>query len=331
MALILEVKGGRFAGKKIAVPDGSTLTIGRAPDRANFAVPHDSFMSSVHFAVECGADRNRIQDRKSSNGTYLNGARITEAVLSDGDEIRSGRTVFVARIIAEEQASTTRPAAAAPTPSAPAPATPSEPPETKPAAAVTLPSQTMPTPPAHGPVVVSVPENPPEPPATEPRAAEPSATPKPSAAEIPPGPALITVGSWRFAKVPEQWEAQGEFGIQRAEKDAFPSNVVATEEMLGIASLQRFVEAQVSMLRQYLREPRIEAALPPPITGAEETVALDIRYSTKDEQVILLRRIFARQGKHVGVLTFTTLEKDLEEIRPALDAILASASFQPKP
>lgn len=129
--------------------------------------------------------------------------------------------------------------------------------------------------------------------------------------------------------MPQGWQAQGEFGIQRAEKDAFPSNIIATEEMLGLSSLQSYVEAQVAMLRQYLREPKIEASLPPAIAGSEETVALDIRYTTKDEQVIVLRRVFARRAKHIGVLTLTTLEKDLEEIRPAIDAILADVSFHP--
>ncbi len=94
-------------------------------------------------------------------------------------------------------------------------------------------------------------------------------------------------------------------------------------------TLQRYVEMQVVMLRQYLREPRIEASLPPVIPGAEETVALDIRYSTNDDQVIVLRRIFARSARRVGVLTLTTLEKDLDNIRPAVDAILASVSFHP--
>jgi pSer/pThr/pTyr-binding forkhead associated (FHA) protein len=301
VSLILEVKAGRLAGKQIAVLEGREVTIGRAPDRADFGVPHDNFMSSVHFAVECGLDGCRVKDRKSSNGTFLNGARITEAALSDGDEIRSGRTVFSVRIIAEVPEPAPAKPAAAPLPPAPkpAPATPPEPP-----------------------VVVAPPPPPREP---EPAPARPVAPSAP-----PPGPSLITIGSWSFAKVPKGWEAQGEFGIQRAEKDAFPSNVVASEEMLGLATLQRFVEAQVSMLRQYLREPQIEATLPPAIHGAEETVALDIRYATKDEQVICLRRIFARQAQRVGVLTLTTLEKDLEEIRPALDTILAGASFQPK-
>ncbi len=317
--------------------EGREVTIGRAADRADFAVSHDNFMSSVHFAVECGREGSRVKDRKSSNGTFLNGARITEAALSNGDEIRSGRTVFAVRIVAEEpQVPPAKPAAPAPPAAKPVPVPPAESPIVEAVPPAPKKPEVIPAPPLPPPEPVIAPPpavvKPPAPPAPElPAAAEKPVAARSAAAKAPPpGPALISIGSWSFAKVPKGWEAQGEFGIQRAEKDAFPSNVVASEEMLGLATLQRFVEAQVSMLRQYLREPQIEASLPPAIHGAEETVALDIRYATKDEQVIVLRRIFARQAQRVGVLTLTTLEKDLEEIRPALDAILAGASFQPK-
>jgi pSer/pThr/pTyr-binding forkhead associated (FHA) protein len=350
VSLILEVKEGRLAGKQIAVLEGREVTVGRAPDRADFGVPHDNFMSSLHFAVECGRGGCRVKDRKSSNGTFLNGARVTEAALSDGDEIRSGGTVFAVRIVAEvPEPAPAKPVAAPPPPPPPAP-NPVQAPAPEPPVVVAPASEppvvVAPPPAPKAPEPVPEPPPPPEPvvapAAVEPPAPPPPAPEQPAVAEKlaparpaapsapPPGPALITIGGWSFSKVPKGWEGQGEFGIQRAEKDAFPSNVVAGEEMLGIATLQRFVEAQVSMLRKYLRDPQIEASLPPAIHGAEDTVALDIRYTTKDEQVICLRRIFARQAQRVGVLTLTTLEKDLEEIRPALDAILAGASFQPK-
>ena len=65
-----------MAGKVIGVKTGESVTVGRAAGRAQFALPHDAFMSGVHFAVECGTSGCRVQDRKSSNGTFLNGARI---------------------------------------------------------------------------------------------------------------------------------------------------------------------------------------------------------------------------------------------------------------
>ena len=43
----------------------------------------------------------RVQDRKSSNGTFLNGARISEAMLANGDEIKGGQTIFKVKIVAD--------------------------------------------------------------------------------------------------------------------------------------------------------------------------------------------------------------------------------------
>src|SRR5277367_3722874 len=101
MGVILEIKAGPLAGKSIGVLTGHTLLVGRAAGRAQFAVPHDTFMSGVHFAVECLTQGCNVQDRKSSNGTFLNGARIREAMLANGDEIKSGGTVFAVKIVAD--------------------------------------------------------------------------------------------------------------------------------------------------------------------------------------------------------------------------------------
>lgn len=331
MSLILEVKQGRLAGQKIAVREGRVVTIGRASDRADFAVAHDNFMSGIHFAVECRPEGSRLKDRKSSNGTFLNGKRVTESGLADGDEIRSGRTVFVVRVAAEEA----QPAPKASAPPAPKPVSPIEPPVAEAVPPVAKKTEPEPIPPRQPEPVVAEPVTKQSEPAPVSEAVvPPAAAPMPEAkrtASPPPssGAPVVKIGSWSFANLPQGWQAQGEFGIQRAEKDAFPSSIIATEELLGLASLQSYVEAQVAMLRQYLREPKIEASLPPAIAGSEETVALDIRYGTKDAQVIVLQRVFARRAKHIGVLTLTTLEKDIDEIRPAIDAILANVSFLP--
>ena len=108
----------------------------------------------------------------------------------------------------------------------------------------------------------------------------------------------------------------------------FPSNIGAMEEPVGPGiTLSQYVEAQTKMFREYLREPRIDAALPPKLPAATEAIALEVRYSTKDGQSIYYHRLYVRSGSTIGVLTLTTLEKDLASVRPAYDAFLAGASF----
>jgi len=98
----------------------------------------------------------------------------------------------------------------------------------------------------------------------------------------------------------------------------------------GNPVLGPFVESQLSMLREYLREPKIEAVVPPAIPGAEEKASVDVRYSTKDGQIIFYRRLYARSGNTVGTITLMTLEKEFASIAPAFDAIVAGTSFQVK-
>lgn len=114
MGMILEIKAGPFASRSIRLADGQSVLIGRATERAQFAVPHDNLMSGVHFAVECGPNGCRVIDKGSTNGTSLNGKKIQEAVVASGDEIKSGQTIFVVRIVPDYQLASSSPVALAP-------------------------------------------------------------------------------------------------------------------------------------------------------------------------------------------------------------------------
>src|SRR5262249_48348203 len=65
-------------------------TIGR--ETANTLVFSDPCISSRHARIERKNSGFFIRDLRSRNGTFLNGARIFEAQLGDGDRIRVGET-----------------------------------------------------------------------------------------------------------------------------------------------------------------------------------------------------------------------------------------------
>jgi hypothetical protein len=88
------------------------------------------------------------------------------------------------------------------------------------------------------------------------------------------------------------------------------------------------VESQISMLRGYLRDPKIEPTMPPRVAGADESMAVDVRHSTKDGRELIYRRIYARSGASVGVLTVTTLAADLPQILLSLQPLLEGAAFR---
>ena len=457
MGVILEIRAGPMAGKVIGLKTGESVTIGRATGRAQFALPQDTFMSGVHFAVECGASGCRVQDRKSSNGTFLNGARITEAMLANGDEIKGGQTIFAVKIVADAKlasllppeafappsqeiappaATPQRPRAAEPPPRAEMSSPPSSPPAVRPAerpnaapvrnigqpvqgrdvsesvagnvarepapaeaayepplsarpsaadaappamrtadldqqAAQSRPAAAEPPVPTPGslrpgaeqaaknvqPPVEEPPgfrgvPNPPSVSAKPPRAAEDPAgagakplrggEPPPGVAPhiaqkfgdrpasrsaLSPRGAAFSVMGWSFPAAPAEWQVQEGFGLQQSGHEDFPSSVAATEELLGGITLQQFVESQISTLRGYLRDPKIEPTMPPHVDGADESLAVDVRHSTKDGRELVYRRIYARSGASVGVLTVTTLASEFPQVLQTLQPLLDGAAF----
>ncbi len=72
-------------------PPGST-TIGRAP--TNAIVVDDPLVSHEHAVLTPTPAGPEIRDNRSSNGTFVNGQPITQAVLRDGDVVTVGNTDF---------------------------------------------------------------------------------------------------------------------------------------------------------------------------------------------------------------------------------------------
>jgi pSer/pThr/pTyr-binding forkhead associated (FHA) protein len=96
MRVTLEAIAGPVQGKQIIAEMGQIVSVGRTK-KANVALG-DTFLSGVHFAIECRKGDCYVRDLKSRNGTKLNGKLITEAVLKDGDRLNAGHTEFVVRL-----------------------------------------------------------------------------------------------------------------------------------------------------------------------------------------------------------------------------------------
>lgn len=75
--------------------EGSTpVTFGRTRDATN-RFDGDLHMSSLHFSVElAGPHEILLRDLRSTNGTWLNQRRVDSSILSNGDSIRAGTSVF---------------------------------------------------------------------------------------------------------------------------------------------------------------------------------------------------------------------------------------------
>jgi pSer/pThr/pTyr-binding forkhead associated (FHA) protein len=72
---------------------GNIKTIGRAP-HADFVVDA-TLASRLHCRLAAGAAELEVVDLDSTNGTYVNGQRVTRAALTPGDRLGVGEIEFV--------------------------------------------------------------------------------------------------------------------------------------------------------------------------------------------------------------------------------------------
>lgn len=92
----LVVAGGQSMGRAVLLHDG--LTIGRNP-RLAFFVLTDPEVSSLHARVARDGGPPILIDANSTNGTFVNGERITNRALRAGDEVRIGGVRLVVELI----------------------------------------------------------------------------------------------------------------------------------------------------------------------------------------------------------------------------------------
>ena len=93
MVVVLEAVSGPITGRRIEVREGSIVRFGRTT-RSDYPIAEDSYLSSLHFSVECDGVQCRVRDMGSSNGTFVNGNRITEQLVKHGDSLAAGETAF---------------------------------------------------------------------------------------------------------------------------------------------------------------------------------------------------------------------------------------------
>jgi hypothetical protein len=88
MHLELVIVDGSQAGRRIPL-GRNAVTFGRSAG-AVISFQQDKFMSGMHLSVQYALSCIIVLDLRSSNGTFLNGQRITQALAVPGDVIKIG-------------------------------------------------------------------------------------------------------------------------------------------------------------------------------------------------------------------------------------------------
>lgn len=89
------VEPANAAGRRWPITD--EVTVGRAAGCA-ISLPEDTYVSTLHARVFRTGDGVQVEDLGSTNGTYVNRAKVGSAVtLNRGDRLQVGNTALEAR------------------------------------------------------------------------------------------------------------------------------------------------------------------------------------------------------------------------------------------
>src|SRR5262249_3712460 len=104
----LTVIAGPHTGKTFVFDRHDTFIVGRGK-QAHFRLPReDEFFSRTHFLVEVNPPHCRLIDLGSTNGTTVNGQKVTTIDLHDGDRIEGGQTRLRVSIVEDDDEAVTR-------------------------------------------------------------------------------------------------------------------------------------------------------------------------------------------------------------------------------
>jgi serine/threonine-protein kinase len=101
MIVELAVTTGPHAGRSFRFAEHATFIVGRS-SQAHFSLPDkDPHVSRLHVLVEVNLPLCRLRNMSAVNGTVVNGRKVQEADLKDGDRITIGLTELTVRLSGE--------------------------------------------------------------------------------------------------------------------------------------------------------------------------------------------------------------------------------------
>lgn len=94
MKVTLTAISGPHQGREFSFEEHSSFLAGRSKNAQFQLSQKDEYFSRFHFLVELNPPLCRIVDLQSRNGTFVNGQRVSTALLHEGDLIQTGQSVI---------------------------------------------------------------------------------------------------------------------------------------------------------------------------------------------------------------------------------------------
>ncbi len=107
MQVNLKVIAGPYKSRIFSFAQHDSFLIGRNPE-AHLCLPDDRYFSRNHCLLEMNPPHSFLRDLGSTNGTFVNGQRVRDAYLNNGDRIQCGETILVVEVTTRDLSETTQ-------------------------------------------------------------------------------------------------------------------------------------------------------------------------------------------------------------------------------
>lgn len=140
------------------------------------------------------------------------------------------------------------------------------------------------------------------------------------------------IGRWIIPWIPHGWTWVPDFGMQKRSEGVVPSNVYLREDQLLAGNrLELYIRAQVTIMQRTFMDPMIAGPAPSEFPGAEEAALLMLRHRPMHQVSVLQVQHYVRNGNWIGIVTLTTLESELLQVRPDFDQFMKVLRIEPAP
>jgi hypothetical protein len=142
------------------------------------------------------------------------------------------------------------------------------------------------------------------------------------------------VGRWIITAMPGGWIYVANFGIRQMTLDAravVASVGLGQDEFSAENKIADYIEKQKELIGGRLKDAKFAGPQAVAFSGAEEAHLLFVRHTMDAVGSMLHAQTYVRLGGWLGIITLTTLEAQLNAVRPDYDSFVKGLRIGPQP
>jgi hypothetical protein len=128
-----------------------------------------------------------------------------------------------------------------------------------------------------------------------------------------------SVGRWGVSALPNGWMFIPQMGVRQIVTDArqIAANVSLGEDNLkDTGALAEYIGAQAKLIEGHFKGAKIAGPQPTPFAGCDEAMLFMVRHTPDGAPGMLHVQTYVRVGVWLGIITLTTVEAELRNVRP---------------